>query len=319
VVSISLVDRIKGHGKQVFERVRTSKNKAVINMIKNGYIVCFLDVLGFKSKHEKLGIDEIYKRYCELTEVCERVNRNYDKVFKARPESPLHTIENDLYFLYKVHVHYASDSIIIWADRTWEMYKTVEKDEDIHFATPWIKYPKPSDPFIELCNEVICRGIELGLPLRGSISIGDGRFDYSKGHYIGEAVIDCAEIEKLHAHVGVALSSKFLNQPLPKRFYVDFENHIKSDIKPCKREVISDKVLDWPRHWRKTRESAIFDYLKKEDFDSKVHIFENTEQLIQKSENQKDLFETEEEVNAFIVYKDWYSRIDGFPMLPIVR
>jgi hypothetical protein len=288
-------------------------------MIKNGYIVCFLDVLGFKSKHEKLGIDEIYKRYCEITEVCNRVNHNYEEVFRNRKEVPLHTIENDLYFLYKVYVHYASDSIIIWADRTWEMYKTVEKEEDIPFATPWIKFPKPSDPFIDICNEIICKGIELGLHLRGSISIGDGRFDYNKGHYIGEAVIDCVEIEKMHEHVGVAITNKFLNQPLPKRFYVDFENHIKSDIKDCKREVISEKVLDWPRYWRKTRKSNILDYLKIEDFDKALNTYNNTVELVKKSESQQNFFETEEEVNAFIVYKDWYRRIDGFPMLPIMN
>lgn len=51
--------------------------------------------------------------------------------------------------------------------------------------------------------------------------------------------------------VGIATGKKLFEQPIPHRFYIDFNKHLKKDLSDIQLEIINDKVLDWPRHWRK--------------------------------------------------------------------
>lgn len=287
-------------------------------MKKHGFIVCFLDILGFKRKLETIGIDEIEKRYDILTESIRSINnRHYEFFPDTKMESPIWIQDNNnlnLTFLYRVYLHYASDSIILWSDRNWEIYNHIENEDQIPEHQKWVKYPKPCDPFIDLCNEIMCKGLEIGLPLRGSISIGDGRFNFKTNKFIGKVINDCSIVEKLHNHVGIAMSSLFLKQIIPNRYKLEFEHHIKDNISEDERSLISSFVVDWPRHWRNTRTALLNDYLNENDFKEDPTKYEITLKMMEESTNQRHQYNEPSDFNVFEIYKDVYRKSDAFPI-----
>jgi hypothetical protein len=283
-------------------------------MKKHGFIVCFLDILGFKRKLEAIGIDEIERRYDILTESVRNINYQYQILFPdPKLESPIWIKDINNYtlrFFYRVYIHYASDSIILWCDRNWEIYNHIETDDQVLEHQRWVKYPKPCDPFVELCNEIICKGLEVGLPLRGSISIGEGRFDFKTNKYIGQVVNDSTAAEKEHNLVGIAVTKNFLNQIFPKKYMIKTNHHIKDN----ENTLLSNLVLDWPDHWRKTRSFSVRDFLKADDFTEDSHKYICTLKLIQISETQENETIKEQENDCFEIYSDYFKKTDAFPL-----
>ena len=49
---------------------------------------------------------------------------------------------------------------------------------------------------MQMCIDLFCYGLELGIPLRGGLDVGDAHMDKTKNTYLGPALIDAAEAEK---------------------------------------------------------------------------------------------------------------------------
>jgi hypothetical protein len=293
-------------------------------MINYGYNVCFLDILGFSNKISKEGgLDEIKEKYLKLTEIVNSINEKYkDILLTGFGENSYATINNNVGVFYKTNIIYGSDSIVIWADRTWEPAKKIESPEKVHFATPWIGFPKPCDPFIDICNEIICASIELDLPLRGALSSGDAYFDFDKYIFIGKPIVEATQLEKIQDIIGATFCKSFEEQIIPKRFFLTFDNYLKVEVEKCKK--LNDEIkmaksntnmnlLDWPRHWRNTRTDNLIEAIEKIDFGPRPDIKANTRRFIEKSAELKDKFISKEETIIKDVYSEAYANC-GLPI-----
>lgn len=287
-------------------------------MNNHGYNVCFLDILGFSKKITKDGgLEMIKDKYLKLAESIRLINDRYNEVIsKGILEGSYWAGSDDIGVFYKINVLYGSDSIIIWSDRTWERFKTVEDISKIHPASLWESFPKVCDPFIQICNEIICKSIELDLPLRGALSVGDAYFDFDKYIVIGKPIVEAAYLEGLQNLVGASFCLSFENQIIPKKFYFKFDNYTKSEFKGKEVNIgnyTNQNVLDWPRHWRETRKEDLYTAIEKLDFDSREDIKENTLRLVKESEIYKDKFISKSESSIMSVYKDYYLEC-GLPI-----
>lgn len=160
-----------------------------------GYNFAFFDILGFGVKiSEPRGLEEIKEMYLQLTEIINNHNENYLELKKEMPNGVYGTADG-AYTLYEVNILYGSDSIFIWSSRTWEALTNVNNDiERIHFSTPYYGKPRICDPFLDICNELFCRSLELGFPLRGALTMGDGYFDFSKHIFLGKLIVDAVNV-----------------------------------------------------------------------------------------------------------------------------
>ncbi|MDD4994107.1 MAG: hypothetical protein PHR83_17955 [Paludibacter sp.] len=287
-------------------------------MINYGYNVCFLDILGFSNKISKEGgLIEIKEKYIKLTEIVIAINEKYKDILSTGfGENSYATLDDNVGVFYKTNIIYGSDSIVIWADRTWEPAKKIESIEKVHFAAKWIGFPKPCDPFIDICNEIICASIELDLPLRGALSSGNAYFDFDKYIFIGKPIVEATQLEKIQDIVGATFCKSFEEQIIPKRFFLTFDNYLKVEDENCKKlnkEIIKAKsntnmnLLDWPRHWRNTRTKNLIETIEKIDFGTRVDIKANTLRFIEKSTELQDMYLSKEETNIKDVYSEAYA------------
>lgn len=293
-------------------------------MINYGYNVCFLDILGFSNKISKeSGLDEIKTKYLKLTEIINSINEKYQDILSAGfGESSYATIDNNVGLFYKTNILYGSDSIVIWADRTWEAAKQIESIEKVHFAAKWIGFPKPCDPFIDICNEIICASIELDLPLRGALSTGNAYFDFDKYIFIGKPIVESVQLEKIQNIIGATFCKSFEEQIIPKRFFMTFDKYLKEEDEKCEKlntEILKAKsntnmnLLDWPRHWRNTRTENLIKAIERVDFGPRPDIKRNTLRFIEKSAELNELFISKEETNIKDVYREAYANC-GLPI-----
>jgi hypothetical protein len=276
-----------------------------------------LDILGFSDKIcEEGGLENIKSKYLELTESVRQINEKYKEVISKGIKEGSYWAKNNIGIFYKTNVLYGSDSIIIWSDRTWEEFKKVGDESKIHFTSKWLAFPKACDPFIEICNEIICKSIELDLPLRGALSMGDGYFDFEKQIFIGKPIIEAVKLEKFQNIIGASFCHSFENQTIPKRFYFKLDDYLKTTI--CKekvnpKEFTNQNVLDWPRYWRETRKTDLAAAIENIDFGKRGDIKENTLRLIQNAEQCKDNYISNEETDIQSVYKEYYNNC-GLPI-----
>lgn len=193
------------------------------------YMVAFLDVLGFKVLLTTIGLEELIRRYKELIETA---LRSQSEAFPWSMEIAL--VRNNptagLMWL-PIQTSYFSDSLLLWVNY----------------------HPQHVAPFFDRCAKVFCKALEIGLPIRGAISIGNAVLDKSNGIYLGQPLVEVAELEKHSNWVGVSLGASWKSQNLrppipPDRVFV-FEPPLTEQG----RQNFSGLVLDWPRIWRESR------------------------------------------------------------------
>jgi len=193
------------------------------------YMVAFLDVLGFKALVTTIGLEELIRRYKELIETA---LRSQSEAFPWSVEIAL--VRNNptagLMWL-PIQTSYFSDSLLLWVNY----------------------HPQHVAPFFDRCAKVFCKALEIGLPIRGAISIGNAVLDKSNGIYLGQPLVEVAELEKHSNWVGVSLGASWKSQNLrppipPDRVFV-FEPPLTEQG----RQNFSGLVLDWPRIWRESR------------------------------------------------------------------
>lgn len=243
---------------------------------KHGYAFCFFDVLGFESKigspgcSGALGVKGVESVYRELAQLIIQNNieslKIEDKFLSLGKTgvAPLGTADGDFFLRYEIYGMYISDSFCFWMDRNWpvSLYTILANGNDAPSPfLSWAREPIPPDNLLELCNEAICRSIELGLPLRGAITSGHAALRPNEMIFLGEPIVEAARMEKAQNFIGASFAKTFVDSGLiSNRFLIPYSKQIKKNkstgnpVDDAKR--FSEFALDWPLHWRATRKEC---------------------------------------------------------------
>jgi len=249
------------------------------------YFIAFFDVLGFENKLETLQLNKMTEKYKQLVDIVNKNNYRHNKLKDKGLHGSFWTAEGIPFISYEIKGAYASDSIIIWANRLSE--NKVFDNRNVKFINP----PVPCDDFLYLCNELICSSIEIGLPLRGSISMGEAFIDEKESIYLGKPFIEVARLEKRQKFIGATPCFSFREQPIVPQFLLPYKSHLKP-LKQDEKDLSFGAVLDWVRYWRKTRKTNICDIINAMNTDKQFSIYyENTLKLIEFSKLNDKYYE----------------------------
>ena len=276
------------------------------------YFLAVFDVLGFKQKFDALGLAEIARRYGRLIDVVDKQNRRIEELFGGSfrlRESAYWVASGELVIVNKVFGAYASDSILIWAHSLWSegRDKTSAERADLATdpATGWMYRGVPCDVLVEVCNELICHSIEAGLPLRGALAMGDTALDLEHRVFLGAPLIEAATLERGQRMIGASFCPSFMNQTIPGRFRLSFDAHVKEEF----RTSFGGATLDWPRHWRKTRQGSPRPHIRRlgRGANDRSIYYDNTLSLCDLSDQWRDMHESPEDVSIQSVYEAFSS------------
>lgn len=277
----------------------------------HGYIVALFDILGFEQRFRERGLQGMYRAYSSLIEDIDARNEHMARLFGDMEfsEAPYWTAEGDVFVFNRIHGAYASDSMLLWTDRTWEEARVMSTRQlaaiSLDRASSWLAYPVPVDRFLDACKELTCRAIEVGLPLRGAIAVGPAVLDETRRIFLGQPLIDVARMEKAQRFVGASLCRSLtgLPFPIPRRYVVDFHEHLKADRS---QSEWGGYVLDWPRHWRRTRNTDVRQYISAMNTDpAYATYYEVTLRFIDASASMAALHEAEDEGSVRSQYPEF--------------
>jgi hypothetical protein len=187
------------------------------------YAFAMFDVLGFSRWVKTAGLQAVLDSYHRLIE---RV------VIKSGEKGGLSAVQTPEGSIFAVigppGFAYFSDTILLWCP----------------LAPPF------AADFVERCGDLICEGLAMGVPLRGALTLGDAVLDEESRFFIGEPIIEAANLEKGQNWVGLTLGnsaiwSAFLAQ-LHGTSIIEYPPPMKESLK----EYASPIVIDWPRRWR---------------------------------------------------------------------
>lgn len=209
------------------------------------YLVGFFDILGFENRLNVLGLNGMLEKYESLIDIVNTNNKRHDELKKRKLHGAFWTANGTIRISYEIRGAYASDSIIVWAKR--ELGGEGMRFPDGTFGSP----PILCDDFLNVCNELICRSLEMGLPLRGALSMGKAFIDEERNIYLGMPFVEAARLEKGQMFIGASPCKSFNEQPILPHLILPYKSHLKEKAK----NETGGSVLDWPRHWRETRET----------------------------------------------------------------
>ena len=143
-------------------------------------------------------------------------------------------------------------------------------------------------PFCGLLLEFFCDVLELSLPLRGGVAVGEADMDKAIRTYLGPALNEAASVEAAQEWVGVSFGPSFAHPPYnwfePEQALV-----YRAHRKPGKEDLVPGAVLDWPRKWRGTRRTPAEQVIAQHNTDPNYsRYYENTGWFIEFSEQNKD-------------------------------
>ena len=142
-------------------------------------------------------------------------------------------------------------------------------------------------------KEVLCRSIEIGLPLRGAISVGQAILDKEKNEFLGRPVISAIDAEKVQRWIGITLSSDFREPPFNGGFSADCFIPYEWHLKDGGVERVTPLVLDFPRRWRATRQSSLQSAVKALDRNPEFSsYYNNTLDFVEFSSKSERWWET---------------------------
>ena len=223
------------------------------------FIICLLDVLGFENLFAKLGLEKIQSKYEELIEVANK--HNFELAITIGPEGHPR-IGNP-----GIKSAYFSDTLLFWCP--YDVFRL--------------------EVILNSMSEVICRLIELGLPLRGAVSVGKVVIDKERGIYLGQPIISAARAETVQRWIGVTLSKAFDVQPYNGGFKADVILQYDKHLKPDSQLKVIPLVLDYPRHWRISRKTSLTKAVEKLNLDPQyAEYYENTISFVDHSEQNHD-------------------------------
>lgn len=195
-------------------------------------LFCFLDVLGFSNLVQSVGLDILYAKYKELINAAEKQQRD-GLFFSARGGHPFFGYE-------RINSFYFSDTIIFWCPY------------DVHHL----------EALATAMKEVMCRSIEIELPLRGAISVGRAKLNLEEKVFIGEPIVNAANAEKVQKWIGITLSNEFREPPFNGGFKADCFLQYDRHLKDGGISQVTPLAIDFPRQWRNTRKRPLDDAIQ---------------------------------------------------------
>lgn len=251
------------------------------------YFIGLFDVLGFEAKFAELGLSRMATLYDALIADVNAMNAHAVELehFLKLDDEAVWTADGDAFVFNRVNGAYASDSIVLWAHAHFPEARGLTQTERVmHASDPgegWKYQFIPCDRFLEACNQLLCHALEIGLAIRGAVSLGPAIIEERRRIFLGKPVIDAARAEKGQRIIGASLTPSFLGQVIPTRFSLPFKKHIKAGSET----VLSEHILDWPRHWRRSRSGDLRNAIEALNQDAKFGIYyENTQYLARASE-----------------------------------
>ena len=223
------------------------------------YLIVLLDVLGFESLFIDHGLDVIESKYRELIAIVEKQNIGL-AIAQGPGGHPIVGSPN-------IQSAYFSDTIIFWCK-----YDTFRMEV-----------------LLNCMKEVICKSIEIGLPLRGSVGVGQAKLLKEQGIFLGRPIISAARAEATQLSIGITLSKDFEKEPYCQGFKADcilqYDKHLKENA----RDKVIPLVVDFPRHWRLNRKQSLSEAIKALDKkDEYSPYYKNTLNFVSFSEENHD-------------------------------
>ncbi len=229
-------------------------------MKSSEYIIAMFDVLGFRSLFDRVGLDEIHSRYEKLASYVREPKSGIDLVPIGGFVAVGHL---------EVQCAYFSDTILFWTPYSFPAFHS----------------------FSVTCAEALCQGIEIGLPLRGAIAVGPAVMDSSVDIYLGQPIIETANVEKAQQWIGVSFGPSFNSTDDKKSFFLDTVLPYRSHCKPGYEPLLFGAALDWPRHWRQTRATSLIPLVSALDTDPRFsYYYSSTIRFAEFSEANHDWF-----------------------------
>ena len=276
----------------------------------NRFAVCFLDVLGFESRFTALGLGGMLEKYTQLIDIVGRHNDRMALLFDRVnfSETAYWAAGGDISISNRLYGAYASDSILLFAhadfpENRYPAALSLTAEERIARskdpASGWMYQPVPCDGFLDLCCEVLCHSVEIGLPLRGALVMGEAVLHLDRRIFLGGPLIEAARMEHQQCFIGASLASSFVDQLVPARYQLAFADHFKSSPP----SNFAGTILDWPRHWRNTRSDDLASAVGALDGDPKFSAYyETTLKTIVASSSVAGLHTSSADIDTRSVY-----------------
>jgi len=251
-----------------------------------GYIIALFDIMGFEFRLEKFGLNEIYNRYLKIISFVKgRTEKNEIISDKLNIRGPFWIANGSAGIFYDIKAIYTSDSIMLWSNLAWKMVQnqsmeTLKKNEN-HPAYGHLSKPVPLEPFLSACAEIICRSIEIDLPLRGAIAMGDAVLDDDDNIFLGSPIVDAARLENKQNCIGLSICNSFVEQKDHSRFFIPYSKHFKDDYQMKKKEF----AFNWPLYWMNSRKVDLKKRIKELAEMNNNHIYySNTFEFVEQIE-----------------------------------
>jgi hypothetical protein len=281
-------------------------------MASHLYALALFDVLGFESKFNAIGLLSMAELYERLIETIDHRNRRAEELADAFSSSlenqAVWTAEGDVVVFNRVTGAYASDSLLVWAHALFPEARGISESErranstDPHLG--WQYFPIPCDRFLEACCEILCRSVEIGLPLRGAVAMGSAILDPKRSIFLGGSIIEAARLERDQRIIGASLCESYLSQTIPGPYALPMTEHVK----PVSSAAFSGLVLNWPRHWRITRKDELAATIRRLNDNPKFSAYyENTLLLDELSGFFAEELQTDRYVSTRVFYPQFSS------------
>jgi len=232
-------------------------------------MLALFDVLGFSKRLEDFGIEKVLSTYQKLINDAVLIEPN--PCLGARDDGGGGRVPT--LFTLPVEYAYFSDTILLWVP--------LEK----LFASP----------FVWRCANLVCEALQLDVPLRGALALGDAIMHKSTSTYIGPPIVEAAKLESAQKWIGMAFCytatwSSFLAELDPK-LIIEYDVPAKESTE----EIVTPVVLDWPRRWRELSGKSANEKLSQINESSPHPYCDATMAFVDYSEKNQDWFGRPEE------------------------
>lgn len=187
------------------------------------FAFAMFDVLGFSGWVKSAGLQTVLDSYHSLIE---------RTVTKPNEKGSLSTVQTPEGALFAVigppsYAHF-SDTILLWC--------------------PLV--PPLVGDFVERCSDLICEALAMDIPLRGALTLGDAVLDSKTNFFLGEPIVEAANLEKGQNWVGLTLGISAVWSPFLAQLHGTTIIEYAPPMKEKFKEYASTIVVDWPRRWR---------------------------------------------------------------------
>lgn len=187
------------------------------------YALAMFDILGFSSWLKEEGIGVVLDSYHALIEraVIKPNEKGGLGAFQTPEGALLAAIRPPDYA-------YGSDTLLMWC--------------------PLI--PPIVGDFVERCGDLMCEALSMGIPLRGALALGDAVLDSESNFFLGEPMVEAANLEKGQNWIGFTFCNSAVWTPFLAQLHGTAVIEYQPPMKEKFKEYASPIVVDWPRRWR---------------------------------------------------------------------